>query len=957
MRPLTPKLGWGFVCALLHLTVALRSARMPDSSEPNLKEAAALEQPQGRGEQDPHRLTAIGAASKDEKIAEKTLEALPKQTQRSLIKVWGRPRTIALLEKWGNESKKDMATVGYSSLNADFLRYQINALGSVAWLAEQRQNKRCSALPDALTSHIWRYNRSSLASCLGIRLLPELSQQQAATCRRDEPITNSDSWTWKLSTCKSYGGMDCALKSGEAGCCCPMGKLWDQRQKRCVNCATFDALREGERCMLTCTLLPGVSTTLTCGSGSELQGEPPEGECRWQAEDEPVQTEGGEVEGLVRPILWRWDSLAGDGDGARNLLQDDGGLHLEVVDVRTYWQIPYGRPVERFRRPRQAEAWAPAVRKAIDWWADGYSVPHCGPGGVDDCLHLAVYAPKDASPENPRPVMFWIEGDGFMGDDKWLNGRYDMARYVARQDVIIVIPHTRSALLGHWASLALKDEDERGSTGNYEMLDQRLALEWVNKNIAMFGGDASRITIGGHSSGGFSVAFHLFSPASRGLFHSAINEGTTFDNGWYFAKLDDAVEFYAELGEALGCPRKDAKTQIDCVRGLPASAFSSIISEQVRRITDEIKQHPVVSAYNAISGALWSWLGFGGSTPWPYKPQASDMLLKAIPLWPRLPVGIVVDGSEDGLLVSNDISMQQVDKMANVPVMVDYGHDEGTLFAALLIGLSTRTAYPSLSHRAAEGVMRWAFGGDEETSRGMMEFYPRSGASPFGRLSNVISDAVFRCSNRRLARARAELGVEARPVYLAQTDFVPRATGLDRLEDDILGANHMMAISYLTASATIGGWSEADEEQAMAVNCHYAFFLFCGSPTVSDKRACYRERIEGRATPRACEYGGLDMLNLTVPFEPFNASAPSKYIFQSRPRVEPYSVDEQKRCDWWDAHPASHLRFVPTWCRNCSHPSGDAAAAMRGSFSASAAAGVAAATAGGEEASPRATSD
>lgn len=78
----------------------------------------------------------------------------------------------------------------------------------------------------------------------------------------------------------------------------------------------------------------------------------------------------------------------------------------------------------------------------------------------------------------------------------------------------------------------LRKEDSTGTSGNYGMLDQRAALQWVQKSIASFGGDPARVTIFGESSGGTSVAYHVVNPRSAGLFKRAILEspGQTCDN-------------------------------------------------------------------------------------------------------------------------------------------------------------------------------------------------------------------------------------------------------------------------------------------------------------------------------------------------------------------------------------------------------------------------------------------
>jgi carboxylesterase type B len=96
-------------------------------------------------------------------------------------------------------------------------------------------------------------------------------------------------------------------------------------------------------------------------------------------------------------------------------------------------------------------------------------------------------------------------------------------RAAAGGDVIVVAVSYRLTVIGFIALDGLSSEDPRGSSGNYGITDQQQALQWVQKNAAAFGGDASRVTVYGQSSGGTSIFSLLSSPASKGLFSAAIS--------------------------------------------------------------------------------------------------------------------------------------------------------------------------------------------------------------------------------------------------------------------------------------------------------------------------------------------------------------------------------------------------------------------------------------------------
>ena len=130
--------------------------------------------------------------------------------------------------------------------------------------------------------------------------------------------------------------------------------------------------------------------------------------------------------------------------------------------------------------------------------------------GDEDCLHLSVYVPKNDKtgfnnnkafpPKKPLPVMFWIFGGAFVLGDEQEFGFYNGNALASSQDVIIVAANYRVGAFGFLAHDALQNENSPenggdGSTGNYGIQDQRIALQWVQDNIAAFGGDPGDVTV------------------------------------------------------------------------------------------------------------------------------------------------------------------------------------------------------------------------------------------------------------------------------------------------------------------------------------------------------------------------------------------------------------------------------------------------------------------------------
>ena len=141
------------------------------------------------------------------------------------------------------------------------------------------------------------------------------------------------------------------------------------------------------------------------------------------------------------------------------------------------------------------------------------------PKTSEDCLFLNVYTP-DFEPEKLKPVMVWIHGGGNLygsGHDFYINGAH-----FAAQDVVFVSFNYRLGLQGFFTHPALTEESPNKSSGNYGLLDQIEALNWVQRNIEKLGGDPQNVTVFGESAGGSAVGNLMSSPLSEGLFHKAI---------------------------------------------------------------------------------------------------------------------------------------------------------------------------------------------------------------------------------------------------------------------------------------------------------------------------------------------------------------------------------------------------------------------------------------------------
>jgi para-nitrobenzyl esterase len=209
------------------------------------------------------------------------------------------------------------------------------------------------------------------------------------------------------------------------------------------------------------------------------------------------------------------------------------GVPGTTPNVTVYKGIPYAAaPVGdlRWRAPKPAPAWS-GIRKAGRFGATCMQTPYpegspyrTDPEPVsEDCLYLNVWSGAK-SPKDARPVMVWIHGGSFV-KGSGSNPDYD-GEALARKGMVVVTINYRLGLFGFFAHPELTKESDGKSSGNYGILDQIAALEWVQKNIAAFGGDPGRVTIFGESAGSWSVNLLIASPLAKGLFHQAIGQSS-----------------------------------------------------------------------------------------------------------------------------------------------------------------------------------------------------------------------------------------------------------------------------------------------------------------------------------------------------------------------------------------------------------------------------------------------
>jgi len=206
-------------------------------------------------------------------------------------------------------------------------------------------------------------------------------------------------------------------------------------------------------------------------------------------------------------------------------------------------------------------------------------------GGSENCLFLNVFTPGDRGKDKSDdqwggrerhglPVMFWIHGGGLIDGS---STPYDPEQLV-QKGVIVVTINYRLGYLGFFAQSAIDAEGHLN--GNYGLMDQQFALQWVRRNIAGFGGDPDRVTIFGESAGGQSVYAQLASPLAAGMFRRAISEsGSYAEFQDYFSNVvtlpvgettgTTSVPSGAAIADSVGCTNQTSS----CLRAVPAATM------------------------------------------------------------------------------------------------------------------------------------------------------------------------------------------------------------------------------------------------------------------------------------------------------------------------------------------------------------------------------------------------
>ncbi len=327
---------------------------------------------------------------------------------------------------------------------------------------------------------------------------------------------------------------------------------------------------------------------------------------------------------------------AGCGRPGMQMVRLDSGQISGSLEsgVWSYLGVPYAAPPVgslRWRPPQPVKPWNGV--KVCTSFSPACPQPKSQLYNItdisEDCLYLNVWSPA-RSPDERLPVMVWIHGGSFNTGSGGVPA-YDGSK-LARRGVIVITFNYRLGPLGYLCYPGLDKESKHDVSGNYGMLDQVAAFEWVKKNAKAFGGDASRVTAFGKSAGAISVVEMIVSPLARGLFQRAISESGSFYNAFPVSR-DTTLAAAEKTGQALAVT-------------LGCDKASDVVAAMRKKTAKEIVDaaYPNGSAETAATGFM-----------------------------------PVVDG---WAIPADPSSLFAAGKQAKVPLLIGNNADEGTLFIA-----------------------------------------------------------------------------------------------------------------------------------------------------------------------------------------------------------------------------------------------------------------------------------
>lgn len=483
-----------------------------------------------------------------------------------------------------------------------------------------------------------------------------------------------------------------------------------------------------------------------------------------------------------------------------------GGWTDESQTVAVYNGLPFAAPptgTRRWAAPMDAEQWndvrdarefgneclqyRAGIERFVEnivrghglsgiktWVASKYVAMQPAPKESEDCLYLNVRSANVGKAEL-APVMVWFHGGSHMtGSGADFLYQSDT---LPKKGVVLVTINYRLGPFGYLAHPELSKDSPEGISGNYGLLDQIKSLEWVQANIAAFGGDPNNVTIFGESAGAQSVTEVMASPLSEGLYHKAILEsGSSTYNRIHLSESIETTPSAESVGRRFLAPL------------LPDDAVTMGAAE--------LRNLPAADIVAHIPNA----------------PEADGLFLPNVDgvVLPRMIGDVIRDGSA-----------------LNVPVLAGFNADEGTLFYNPELAKPTvlrREAFPA-AYQEKVAVMEEIYG--TEDAEKLIRLYGMTSNETWDDgATAMLGDDVFGVHMRYLGKANARAGLPTWLYFFTRTPASPKQT---------LGSFHASELAFVFDSHnTFLEPTEDDYALTAIMGTYWTNFAKTGNPNSAD---------------------------------------------------------------------------------------------------------------------------
>jgi len=462
------------------------------------------------------------------------------------------------------------------------------------------------------------------------------------------------------------------------------------------------------------------------------------------------------------------------------------GLRLSS-GILSFRGIPFAAPPVgelRWKAPQPVKDWS-GVRSALQFGQNCMQRPiygnmgFRGPGMSEDCLYLNVWTPANSANEK-LPVLVYFFGGGLQAGDG-SEPRYD-GESMALKGIVSVTVSYRLTVFGFLAHPELTAEAPYHASGNYGFLDQHAALKWVQANIAAFGGDPNRVTIGGQSAGSRSVSIQLVSPLSKDLIAGGIMESGSVVGATDPPTLAEAEKDGLKFMGAAG-----ASTLKD-LRDMPADKLLELTAP-----SDSARFGPVADNYLLPTGSLVAYIAAGKAAHVPLLEGANSQEQSYLTVLGENPV------TAEGFAAT---------------VKKRYGPDADRILAA----------YPKVQTQDEVKETAMTFGSEYPMGYNMWLY-----GDSFGKGSGKpVYRYLYSRPRHRFLGASNQLPGQAGGIITDATAASKRPTDL--------GAAHSAEIEYALGNLSTNtrfGWEPADYKLSQLMEDYFANFIKTGDPNSS----------------------------------------------------------------------------------------------------------------------------